>query len=128
MIQSDLPEIVQELIDLIGIGETIELMRAFGGSDVKFPRTERVGNLNKFLKPDSIKKIVAHFQGSREYIPNLRRTLARTRAIRIHELHEAGYNNYEIARQMQVSRRWVQRVLQTTKPKADEVTQQLPLF
>lgn len=129
MKKTDLPEIVQHLIELIGINETIILMKHFGGVDITFPSTHRIGRFHKILKEDSVRKLVEYFGGEKlDYLPKLDTMLAHRRDIEIHNCKALGHSNYKIARDFNLSRRWVQHILQKPRPQATEITNQLSLF
>ena len=84
-----LPEIVQDIVDVIGYASTEALLRAIGGTTFAFGRgvkdTPRLQILIKAIGAAKTYQLLAVFGGSEEYIPRCDKALKMLRNIRFKE-------------------------------------------
>ena len=122
-------EIVEELTELIGISETIILLKNFGGDYFLTPKTHQQCRLHKHLKHESIVAIADFYQGEViNYLPKLTKHIVSERNRIIHERNASGQSIRRIARDLDLSRRMVQLILRKPKPQAEPAITQLSLF
>lgn len=79
---SALPSVIQEIVDIIGHGPAMELVRAFGGQELRIPKTDAKDTwaaLVEIIGEPMTKKICGAFGGEPIYIALCERALRRDR-------------------------------------------------
>lgn len=80
-VHNDLPQLAQDLIQLIGWDDAVKLMERFGGTYVDIPRDPaKATQLTEILSSAAVESLCAYYCGSRmEYVPKMDAILAKSR-------------------------------------------------
>ena len=128
---TDLPEILQELIELIGMAETMLIIKAFPGESVYIPRNPDTCTLLRKagLSQESIVLLCERFPSDRiDYIPKYGKIVLRLRDDAIRRRHEAGATVASIAKEFGLVRRRIHQILAEPVDDLDECLDQISLF
>lgn len=114
--QDDLPGTARELVEVIGIDATIDLVKMFGGDDLKIPEvvngTSRMwGILVETVGPAAAPKLVQRFAGTVIYIPTCAAALRIHRDREIIRRFDAGEPFDALRREHKITRRHLYRIL-----------------
>jgi len=78
-----LPETAKNILDVIGIVDTIKLVRKHGGNQLLIPKVRHCGNAINYLVDvigeASAFKLIEHFRGDRLYLPRCDHALRKLR-------------------------------------------------
>lgn len=115
-VREDLPATARELLEVIGIDATIDLVKMFGGDDLKIPEvvngTSRMWEiLVETVGPDAADKLVKRYAGTPIYIPTCKRALLVHRNRELIRRFDAGEPFDKLRREAGVSRRHFYRLL-----------------
>lgn len=115
-VREDLPATARELVEVIGIDATIDLVKMFGGDDLKIPEvvngTSRMWEiLVETVGPDSAAKLVKRYAGTPIYIPTCRIALIAHRDRSIIQRFDAGEDFDKLRREHKITRRHLYRIL-----------------
>jgi hypothetical protein len=95
----------------VGIAGLIALMRHYAGQEVLVPVTpDGSDKLNAVLSYEQRAALVARYENKtdrRLYIPKEDRILSQARAAQVRRLRAEGLSGAEVARRLNLSRRWV---------------------
>jgi hypothetical protein len=112
----DLPRSAQELVDVIGLHATIDLVKTFGGDEIKVPQVID-GNarmwsiLVETIGRDAVVQLIARCGGTTIYVPTCRARLAQERDREIIRRFNKGDPFDNIRREYKMTRRHLYRVL-----------------
>ena len=111
-----LPESARELIEVIGLNATIDLIKDYPGDELKIPTmingASRVWEqLVESIGPQDAEKLVARYKGTMLYVPTCRMALLAHRNREIIRRFDAGEPFDAIRRDIKVSRRHMYRLL-----------------
>ncbi|MDK4583302.1 Mor transcription activator family protein [Kingella kingae] len=99
-----LPESVQSIADVIGLADTIALVKAIGGSRFKFGKgkhnTARLALLHEAIGKPQTEKLLAVFGGDVMYIPRCQLALQRLRNQRFRADYAALTDNGKTSKAM----------------------------
>jgi Mor family transcriptional regulator len=114
--REDLPATARELVEVIGIDATIDLVKMFGGDDLKIPEvvngTSRMWEiLVETVGPAGAEKLVHRYAGTPLYIPTCRIALISLRDRSIIERFDAGEDFDKLRREHKITRRHLYRIL-----------------
>lgn len=114
--REDLPATARELVEVIGIDATIDLVKMFGGDDLKIPEvvngTSRMWEiLVETVGPDAAAKLVHRYAGTPIYIPVCRMALIAHRDRAIIQRFDAGEPFDKLRREHKITRRHLYRIL-----------------
>lgn len=114
--REDLPATARELVSVIGIDATIDLVKMFGGDDLKIPEvvngTSRMWEiLVETVGPAAAEKLVHRYAGTPIYIPTCRIALITLRDRSIIERFDAGEDFDKLRREHKITRRHLYRIL-----------------
>lgn len=114
--REDLPATARELVDVIGIDATIDLVKMFGGDDLKIPEvvngTSRMWEiLVETVGPGAAEKLVHRYAGTPLYIPTCRIALLAVRDRSIIQRFDAGEDFDKLRREYKMTRRHMYRIL-----------------
>ena len=114
--REDLPATARELVEVIGIDATIDLVKMFGGDDLKIPEvvngTSRMWDiLVETVGPDAAAKLVHRYAGTPIYIPICRMALIAHRDRAIIQRFDAGEPFDKLRREHKITRRHLYRIL-----------------
>ena len=108
----DLPPLLQEIADCVGVDNAVELSKKLGGRRIRIPskRTMRDNHLiAKAIGIESALKIACMFSGIRIEIPVFGRKLERDDEIR--EAYAAGESITSLANRHCMTERWVRGIV-----------------
>lgn len=113
--QDDLPSTARELVDVIGIDATIDLVKMFGGDDVKIPEvvngSSRIWEvLVETVGPEAAPKLVQRFAGTAIYVPTCAAALRVVRDREIISRYDAGEAFDKLRREYKITRRHLYRI------------------
>lgn len=111
-----LPKTAQELVSVIGLEATIDLVKMFGGDELHIPEvvdgTSRMWPaLVEAAGRNAAVQLVKHFAGTRIYVPMCEAALMHQRNREIVERFDAGEPFDAIRRRYRMSRSYLFRVL-----------------
>jgi len=111
-----LPASAKELIEVMGLDATIDLVKMFGGDDLKIPEvvngTSRMWEiLVETVGPEAAEKLVKRYAGTPVYIPVCRMALLAHRDREIARRFDAGEAFDLLRREFKLTRRHLYRVL-----------------
>jgi hypothetical protein len=111
-----LPKTARDLVDLIGLDATIDLVKMFGGDELHIPEvvdgTSRLWPvLVEAAGRAAAVSLVEHFAGTRVYVPMCRAALLTLRNREIIQRYDAGEPFDAIRRHYKMSRSYLFRVL-----------------
>lgn len=114
--RKDLPLTARELVEVIGIDATIDLVKMFGGDDLKIPEvvngTSRMWEiLAETVGPQAAEKLVQRYAGTPIYIPTCRLALITHRDRAIIQRFDAGEPFDKLRREHKITRRHLYRIL-----------------
>jgi len=114
--REELPATARELVEVIGIDATIDLVKMFGGDDLKIPEvvngTSRMWEiLVETVGPAAAEKLVRRYAGTPIYIPTCRIALISHRDRSIIERFDAGEDFDKLRREHKITRRHLYRIL-----------------
>lgn len=100
-----LPEIVREIVDIIGFADTEKLIRAFGGLEFFFRKGEvYYPKLIDVLGEDVAEQLYQYFKGERVYLPRCDIALRALRNARFRtEYHYLTQNEQKSGRQAMIA-------------------------
>lgn len=112
----ELPATARELVEVIGLDATIDLVKDFGGDDLKIPEvvngTSRMWEiLVETIGPQAAEKLVRRCAGTVIYVPMCRIALLAHRNREIIRRFDAGEALDAIRRDIKVTRRHMYRLL-----------------
>ena len=115
-VREDLPATARELVEVIGIDATIDLVKMFGGDDLKIPEvvngTSRMWDiLVETVGPHAAEKLVHRYAGTPIYIPTCRMALIAHRDREIIQRFDAGEDFDKLRREHKITRRHLYRIL-----------------
>lgn len=102
----ELPETAHDLVEIIGLQSTMDLVARFGGQDFKVPAGYRAANWRQLVDAiglEAATKLVASQGGATVYIPLCTSALKLERARQLVELVRKGGHIREVSRQFGVS-------------------------
>lgn len=105
---SSLPPQLKLLVQRIGYAATLKLIRARGGQQVWLPKkatADRV--LAQIIGHSALAKLVAHHGGERLELPKEDKILIQLRDQALFARREQGATESELAREFNITRRWV---------------------
>ncbi len=103
-----LPPQLKMLIQRIGYARTIKLIRARGGQQVWIPKKatdDRV--LAQVIGKEALAVLCEHHGGERLELPKEDKIAVQARDARLWELRQAGWTESQLAREFDLTRRWV---------------------
>lgn len=104
--------VVKEMADAIGIGDTIEIVRRWGGRQLAVPVKVAVGDpLQLVLGLDAARRLVQHFGGQRLQLPAEKNALLDLRNEAILRDVERGDSQETVALRYGLTRQGVKKVL-----------------
>lgn len=111
-----LPSTARELVEVMGLDATIDLVKTFGGDDLKIPEvingTSRMWDiLVETVGPEAAAKLVNRFAGTPIYVPTCRMALLLHRDREIVRRFDAGEPFDALRREYKFTRRHLYRVL-----------------
>jgi Mor family transcriptional regulator len=117
-VQEFLPSTAQELVEVIGINATIDLVKTFPGDDLKIPEvvngTSRMWEiLVETVGAEAAAKLVHRYGGTAIYVPVCQRALLVVRNRTIIERFDKGEAFDQLRRDFKMTRRHLFRVLKT---------------
>lgn len=111
-----LPATARELVGVIGLDATIDLVKAFGGDDLKIP--EVVNGVSRMwsilvetVGPEAAASLVKRFAGTPIYVPTCHMALIAHRDRNIIQRFDAGEPFDALRREFKFSRRHLFRIL-----------------
>lgn len=114
--QDDLPATARELVEVIGIDATIDLVKMFGGDDLKIP--EVVNGVSRMwdilvetVGAEAAGYLVRRYAGTPIYIPTCRMALIAHRDREIVRRFDAGEPFDALRREHKITRRHLYRIL-----------------
>lgn len=113
----DLPDAAHELIEVIGLQATIDLVRAHGGDEIPVPAvvdgdSRAWAILEESVGHEAARKLVeSRFKGTRVYVPMCSAALRAARDREIVRRIDAGEPFGEVRRTFRMTRSWMYRVL-----------------
>lgn len=108
-----LPQQVLDLVDLIGWERTQSLVNELGGMNLYVPRHAAADHrLAKALGTEALSIFIHHYGGGHLYIPLCTELLRERRRRDVRARVAAGEDPAAVARELQVSLRYVRRALQ----------------
>lgn len=116
-----LPATARELVQVIGIDATIDLVKMFGGDELKIPvnieAAPRIRDiLIETIGPAAAEKLVQRYTGTWLYIPTCRIALIALRDRSIIERFDAGEDFDKLRREHKITRRHLYRILKKPTP------------
>lgn len=119
--REDLPATARELVEVIGIDATIDLVKMFGGDDLKIPEvvngTSRMWEiLVETVGPAAAEKLVRRYAGTPLYIPTCRIALITLRDRSIIQRFDQGEDFDKLRREHKITRRHMYRILKKPTP------------
>lgn len=114
--QDDLPATARELVEVIGIDATIDLVKMFGGDDLKIPEvvngsSRMWGILVETVGPEAAGHLVRRYAGTSIYIPTCASALRIHRDREIIRRFDAGEPFDTLRREHKITRRHLYRIL-----------------
>lgn len=111
-----LPSTARELVEVMGLDATIDLVKTFGGDDLKIPEvvngTSRMWDiLVETVGPEAASKLVQRYAGTPIYVPMCRIALLAHRDREIVRRFDAGELFDVLRREYKITRRHLYRVL-----------------
>ena len=115
-VREDLPATARELVEVIGIDACIDLVKMFGGDDLKIPEivngTSRMWDiLEETVGPKAAEKLVHRYGGTPIYIPTCHLALIHQRDRNIIQRFDAGEPFDKLRREHKITRRHLYRIL-----------------
>lgn len=112
MINKFMTEDMEDIVAICGEQVALELMKVLPGIEIKVPRDWTPDNPLSRLKRETAEVIIRNLAGNKFYVPTRsgrsnKRALAR-------QLSEHGMNTIDIALELEVSERYVRRLLSET--------------
>lgn len=125
-----LPKTAQQLIQVVGLRDTLTIMETWGGSrlDVpKFAQHKLTKNLQSVLGQNAVQALVTAWGGDRIYIPKLDKVV---RLIRDEEIvaKRQTHTIQALAKEYGLTERWVSEILNQAKQRYLESQHQLNLL
>ncbi len=112
--------VVKEMAEKIGIGDTIEIVRRWGGRQLAVPVKVAIGDpLALVLGLDSARRLVEHFGGERLQLPAERNALLDLRNEAIARDVAAGDSQEVVALRYGLTRQGVKKVLWSMRGRAE---------
>lgn len=112
----ELPRTAQALVEVVGLDATIDLVKMFGGDEIKVP--ERIDGVSRAwdalveaVGRDASVKLVDSFGNTRIYVPFCQAALQKLRNREIIQSYDAGEPFDAIRRRYRVSRSYLFRLL-----------------
>jgi hypothetical protein len=124
-----LPPQLKMLVGHIGFASTLKLIRARGGQQVWVPKKstgDRV--LAQVIGKDSLAKLVEHHGGERLELPKEDKILIQLRDHALWAKRQAGATESELAREFNITRRWVLEICARKRREQAEDNRQGQLF
>ena len=111
-----LPSTARELVEVMGLDATIDLVKSFGGDDLKIPEvvngTSRMWDiLVQTVGPEAAEKLVRRYAGTPIYVPTCRIALLAHRDREIVRRFDDGEPFDVLRREYKLTRRHLYRVL-----------------
>ncbi len=135
-----LPRIIQEIVDLVGHGKAMALVDAFGGQELRIPRTEASDTwaaLAEIIGERAMKKLAESFGGGEPiYIAfcdaalradRNRRMIARYESL-LRDGHTGGGAVSVLVREFRLSYRQIEKIINAPLPEPSGVAEQGQLF
>lgn len=108
--------ILRELAAEIGLGDTIGLVRRWGGRDLNVPTKVEAGDpLALTMGLESARRLVRHRGGQRLQLPAERNALLDLRNAAIEEMHAAGNSMEAIGLEFGLTRQGVSHILKNRR-------------
>ncbi len=112
----ELPQTAQDLVALIGLSATMDLVREMGGADPVFPATEDPRSalwreLEDLLGGRHTQALFARYKGTQLYIPKCHLALKKAMHRDVISAYDAGTPVAELRKRYKLSRRWVLKIL-----------------
>jgi hypothetical protein len=112
----DLPATARELVEVIGIDATIDLVKMFGGDDVKIPEIANGASrmwavLVETVGPAAAHKLVNRYAGTTVYVAMCAKALRVLRDREIIRRFDSGEQFDTIRREHKITRRHLYRIL-----------------
>lgn len=113
---SDLPATARELVEVMGLEATINLVKDFGGDDLRIPEvvngTSRMWDiLVETVGPEAAAKLVHRYKGTVIYVPKCQAALIKLRDTEIIRRYDAGEPFDTLRREHKITRRHLFRIL-----------------
>ena len=116
LVPAYLPELIRELIGLIGEEATGKIVEARGGITLCVPVDARPGHwLRGLIGDEAFERLVEEYRGIELYIPRCTKALQKLREAEIVADHEAGMGTVELARKYGYSDRGIRLMLQRAR-------------
>ncbi len=110
--ESLLPPLAQELVSLIGLSQTLKLLKARGGVRTFIPSTVRQGSqLAQIVSMQSVAVLVEHFGGDRLDFPKVDQLVRQLRNQSLIKDSQEGKSHAEIAQKYKLTRERVKQIL-----------------
>jgi len=121
---NDLPESLQEMVDVIGFDAVMKLVSKFGGTRIRIPAKPRSVHrdhpLSRVIGIDAARQLREFYDGEELCIPKIATAL---RAIRNREIlrlhHEEGWPAHRIARKYDLHEMTIYSILSANDPGND---------
>lgn len=115
--QYELPRLLREISEVIGLHATIQLVARYGGTTINVPFTTRNNyRLAQILEPETIAKLIRRYAGTRLYIPKTCNSPRTARDIEIYQRYKQGLTNVnQIAREYGLSDRHVWKIIKNQR-------------
>lgn len=135
-----LPAVIQEIVRLIGYGRAMDMVREFGGQELRIPRAEGCSTwaaLVEVIGERSTRKLAAEIGIEREiYIARCERALKQERnrkmIARYEKLLHTGHSGRGavsvLVREFHLSNRQVEKIVNSPLPEAETLSMQRALF
>lgn len=113
---SNLPESVRQLVEVLGIGPAMALVRAYGGTTVYVPARDRADGetartLARIIGESLAGELINRYSGERLYVPRCADALRDWRAMQIQSAYDRGGRVADIARRHALSERQIWTIL-----------------
>lgn len=116
---ADLPGVIRELIDEIGLEATMRLVDNYGGLLLRIPREPKPGSpMERRLGQPAFDRLIGRWAGDRIWVPRCVALLTERRDQALLAEYEAGTPSKELARKFKVSDRHVWRILARSRRRA----------
>lgn len=114
-----LPSTARELVEVMGLDATIDLVKTFGGDELKIPEvangTSRMwAILVETVGPEAAQKLVQRYAGTFIYVAKCQAALLTHRNREIIRRYDAGEPFDALRREYKLTRSWLFRILKMT--------------
>lgn len=125
----DLPEVLREIADLVGVPATLKLVESYGGTHLIVPSRYNPDHpLTRVVGHAASVQICQRYSGTSLYVARIKSAIKTLRDIEIASRYDGGVSVPQLAREYELSDRQIWNVLKNPNTLRAEKPRQTSLF